>query len=53
MFVICWEYNYEKLWEVVSGEDAMQIRVDEIVKSGILSKDIIVGDCSEYLDEHN
>jgi hypothetical protein len=44
MWVVCWEDNYgEQLWEVVSGEDAMQIRVDEIVKSGILAEDIIVG----------
>lgn len=45
MWIICWEDKFgERLWEVVSGQDAMQIRVDEIVKSGILSENIIIGE---------
>jgi hypothetical protein len=44
MWTICWEDIYgERLWEIVSGEDAMQIRVNEIAKSGILANDIVVG----------
>jgi hypothetical protein len=39
----CYDVHNEKLWEVVSGEDAMQIRVDEIVKGGIHVNDIVVG----------
>ena len=33
-----------KFWEVISGEDAMQIRVSELVESGILIEDIVVGE---------
>lgn len=44
MWVICWEDNYgERFWEVASGENAMQQRVDEIKQSGILAEDIVVG----------
>ena len=32
MYVICYsDVNGEDVWEIVSGEDAMQIRVDELV----------------------
>lgn len=44
-YVICWEDEFrEKIWEIWSGEDAMQERIDEITKSGILSDDIVVGE---------
>jgi len=33
-----------KFWEVISGEDAMQIRVSELVESGVLIEDIVVGE---------
>ena len=48
MWLIAWEdVHNEKLWEVVSGEDAMQIRVDEITKTGIHVDDIVVGEVLE------
>lgn len=43
MWTICWEDIYgERLWEVASGEDAMKIRVDELIKSGIVEEENIV-----------
>lgn len=44
MWAICWEDIYgERFWEVVSGEDAMHQRVDELLKSGIAEEEIVVG----------
>lgn len=30
------------IWELISGEDAMNIRVDEIVRTGVDSDNIVV-----------
>jgi len=45
MWTICWEDIYgERFWEVISGEYAMHIRVDELCESGIVEEeDIVVG----------
>ena len=59
-YVICWSVDKRywrsslfgivgrsvenKFWEVISGEDAMQIRVSELVESGVLIEDIVVGE---------
>ena len=49
-YVICWSVFRRwmlcenKFWEVISGEDAMQIRVSELVESGVLIEDIVVGE---------
>ena len=32
MYIICYELDGENTWEMVSGEDAMQIRVDELME---------------------
>lgn len=42
-YVICWTASAGPKWEVVSGYDAMDIRVSEIVDSGVESDDIVVG----------
>lgn len=43
MYIICYELGGENIWEMVSGEDAMQIRVDELMEElGIFSVDIMV-----------
>jgi hypothetical protein len=45
MYTVCWEDIYgERFWEVISGEDAMNQRVDQLIKSVIVEKeDIVVG----------
>ncbi len=45
MYTVCWENIYrERFWEVISGEDAMNIRVHELYESGIVEEeDIVVG----------
>ena len=45
MWTVCWEDIYgERSWEVISGEDAMNIRVHELHESGIVEEnDIVVG----------
>ena len=54
MWLIAWEdTNGEKLWEVVSGYDAMQERVDKIIKSGILNENVIVGEIPPAFLENN
>jgi hypothetical protein len=52
MYFICFvDYATKKLlYEKVSGEDAMHIRVDEIVKSGVPLEDISVFDSKYELD---
>lgn len=45
MYIICYELDGENIWEMVSGEDAMQIRVDELMEElGCESEDIMVFD---------
>jgi len=45
MWTICWEDTYgERFWEVISGEDAMNIRVHQLRESGTVEEeDIVVG----------
>lgn len=42
------------IWEQVSGEDAMNVRIDKIVKTGVDSDDIVVihddGDTLSYVE---
>jgi hypothetical protein len=36
MWTVCWEDSYgERFWEVISGEDAMHQRVNELVKLAV------------------
>lgn len=44
MYMICWSDNdlLENTWEIVSGEDAMQIRVSDLCDSGIDVEEIMV-----------
>lgn len=43
--IICYELQGENTWEMVSGEDAMQIRVDELMKKlDCEAQDIMVFD---------
>ena len=50
MYYILYEINNKKTWELVSGEDAMQIRIDELVnKLGIDADDIVVFDSEDEL----
>ena len=45
MYTVCWEDAYgERFWEVISGEDAMNIRVHQLRESGIVEEDIVVGE---------
>lgn len=45
MYIICYELQGENTWEMVSGEDAMQIRVDELMKKlDCEAQDIMVFD---------
>ena len=32
MYIVCYEFDGENTWEIVSGEDAMQIRVNELME---------------------
>ena len=46
MYIICYEdTNGSNTWEMVSGEDAMQIRVNELMEElGCEAEDIMVFD---------
>jgi hypothetical protein len=48
-YVVCWEDTYgDPHWEVISGEDAMNIRVHQLCESGIVEEeDIVVGEITE------
>jgi len=48
-YVVCWVWGNavpHRFWEVVSGEDAMQQRVDELSNSHQIG-DIVVGEITE------
>lgn len=50
MFVICYELNGQNVWEMISGEDAMQIRIDELMKDlNCEAEDIMVFDKDDEL----
>ena len=43
MYVICYTFtNGEKTWEIVTGEDAMQIRVDELMNDFLFREDEVM-----------
>lgn len=45
MFIICYELGEENIWEMVSGEDAMQVRVCELMEElDCEAEDIMVFD---------
>ena len=45
MFLVCWEINGQKAWELLSGEDGMQQFVAELVEALELDPDeILVGE---------
>ena len=45
IYVVCWVEGNTRNWEVVSGEDAMQQRVDEL--NSFFIEDIVVGEITE------
>lgn len=53
MYIICFIDDETKnpVWESASGEDAMHIRVDELVKSGVPLSDISVFDQKYEFDK--
>ena len=46
-YVVCWLDAIAKHWEVVSGYDAMQERVSDLVKNGVSEDDIVVGEITD------
>lgn len=45
MYIICYELDGENTWEMVSGEDAMQIRIGELMEElDCEAEDIMVFD---------
>ena len=42
MYYILYEKNNANVWETVSGEDAMQLRVDELAKELNVDADEII-----------
>ena len=45
MYIICYELDGKNVWEMVFGEDAMQIRVDELINElNCEAEDIMVFD---------
>ena len=42
MYIICYELYGENVWEMVSGEDAMQIRVSELIDNLLLYEDEVM-----------
>lgn len=58
MYLIAWEVNGIKNWEVVSGCDAMQERVSELVyelggfEGGFDGDDVVVGEITEDIPEY-
>jgi hypothetical protein len=46
-YVVCWIGAIAKHWEVVSGYDAMQERVSDLVKNGVSEDDIVVGEVTD------
>jgi len=42
-----WPTSIGPKWEVVSGYDAMQERVSDLVEDGILEDDIVVGEITD------
>ena len=54
MYIICYELNGENTWEMVSGEDAMQIRVNELMEElDCEAEDIMVFDKETELSMEN
>jgi hypothetical protein len=49
--MICWATSIgNKLWEIVSGEDAMQEFADNLIEDGIDEEDIFVFEMEDELD---
>lgn len=46
-YVVCWIGAIAKHWEVISGYDAMQERVNELVEKGVKEDDIVVGEITK------
>lgn len=46
-YVVCWFGVMTKYWEVVSGYDAMQERVSELIEKGVKEDDIVVGEITD------
>lgn len=46
-YVVCWIDSNHPKWKVVSGYDAMQELVSDLVYQGIKEDDIVVGEITE------
>ena len=46
-YVVCWVGAIAKHWEVISGYDAMQERVNELIEKGVKEDDIVVGEITK------
>jgi len=46
-YVVCWLGVIAKHWEVISGYDAMQERVSELIEKGVNEDDIVVGEITK------
>lgn len=45
MYIICYELDGKNIWEMISGEDDMQVRVNELMEElNCESEDIMVFD---------
>lgn len=55
MYLVAWQTwpisdpikEAQRDWEIIDGEDAMQIRVSELIESGVREQDIVVGEITE------
>lgn len=51
MYVICYELDGKNTWEIISGEDAMQVRVDALMEElECEAEDIMVFDKDSELE---
>jgi len=50
MFMICWTNRNEKTWEIIEGEDAMQVFVSELIDNGTDESGIMVFNLEDELD---
>lgn len=47
MYLVCWTEGNLKDWVLVSGYDAMQVFVSELIEGGVKEEDIVCGEQTE------
>ena len=47
MYIVCWTEGLESRWEVISGLDAMQQYVSDLINAGVAENDIVCGEVTE------